>query len=78
MAALNKLVPAGQPAITLPDPKFHRAIGEHAGKPYSTSGELLSDDEYKRHLEDTLPQPSDKEKLGEIYKDEDWVVKVEQ
>ena len=34
--------------------------------------------EQQKHLEDTLPQPSDKDKLGEIYKDEDWVLKVEQ
>ena len=78
MASLNKLVPDGQPTISLPDPKFHRSIGEHAGKTYSTTGELLSADAFESHLEETLPGPADKEKLGDIFKDQDWVLKVEQ
>ncbi len=78
MAALNKLVPEGQPGITLPDPRFHRGIGEHAGKPYSTSGELLSADAHQKHLEETLPGEADKAKLRDIFKGGDWVLEVEQ
>lgn len=74
--ALNKLIPEGQPKLTLPDTKFHRGIGDYAGKPYSTSGELLSEEAYAAHCEQTLPTAADKEKLAELFKQPDWVLAV--
>jgi benzoyl-CoA 2,3-dioxygenase component B len=74
--ALNKLVPEGQPKITLPDTKFHRSIGEYADKPYSTSGELLSPEAYAKHAEQTLPTAEDKAFLAGLYKEKDWVLAV--
>ena len=49
-----------------PDLKFHRAIGEFAGQPYSVTGELLSPEGYaeargrgpaERGGEDLRPEP---------------------
>ena len=38
---INKNVPAGHGKLYVPDVKFNRYIGEHAGKPYSTTGEQI-------------------------------------
>ena len=70
------LIPEGQPRITLPDTKFHRSIGEYADKTYSTSGELLSPEAYTKHAERVLPTPADKVRLGELFKQNDWVLAV--
>lgn len=75
--ALNQLVPPEEPRLRLPDGRFHRSIGEFAGKPYSTTGELLSEDAYRKHLEEQLPTPADKARLGEIFKEKDWVLPVQ-
>jgi benzoyl-CoA 2,3-dioxygenase component B len=74
--ALNKLIPENQPKLTLPDPKFHRLIGEYAGKTYSISGEILGPDEYKAHLEQVLPNQNDKVRLEQIFREPDWVLAV--
>jgi hypothetical protein len=74
--ALNKLIPEGQPHISLPDNRFHRSIGEFAGKTFSTTGELLSPEAYAKHMEQTLPTAADKAKLAELYKQPDWVLPV--
>lgn len=74
--ALSKLVPEDQPRLKLPDPKFHRSIGEYAGKTYSTSGELLSQEAYEKHLELTIPTKADKTLLKELFKTNDWVLAV--
>ena len=76
MEALNKLIPEGQPKITLPDVKFHRSIGEYADKMYSIHGDLLAPERYAAHLEEVLPNVADKARLAEIYKDPTWVLAV--
>ncbi len=76
IAALNKLVPEGQPKLELPDVKFHRSIGEYGGNAYSIHGEPLSPDDYARHLEQVLPNASDKALINEIFKQPDWIVAV--
>ena len=77
-AALNRLMAADQPKLSLPDPKFNRGIGEFAEKPYSVTGELLSEDGYAKHREETLPTAVDKAKLADVFKDPEWILKVEQ
>jgi benzoyl-CoA 2,3-dioxygenase component B len=74
--ALNKLIPEGQPKITLPDLKFHRSIGEYADQTYSTQGERLTPEAYAKHLEDVLPNGEDKVRLAEIFKEPGWVLAV--
>ena len=74
--ALNKLIPEGEPRITLPDKKFHRSIGEYAEKTYSATGDLLSAEAYARHLEQTLPTAADRALLADLAKQNDWVLAV--
>ena len=76
MEALNKLIPADQPKITLPDVKFHRSIGEYAEKTYSTGGDVLEAEAYARHLEEVLPNETDKARLAQIFKEPGWVLAV--
>ena len=76
MDALNKLIPEDQPRLTLPDVKFHRSIGEYAGKTYSAKGDLLSAEAYEKHLEDVLPNAEDKARLTQILREPDWVLAV--
>jgi benzoyl-CoA 2,3-dioxygenase component B len=73
---LNKLIPENHPKLSLPDPKFHRSIGEHAGKMYSTSGEVLTPGDYEAHLKQVLPNDNDKARLEQIFKEPDWVLAV--
>jgi hypothetical protein len=53
---INKNVPAGHPKLYVPDVKFNRYIGEHARQPYSVTGELLNEEDYRQHLHDMLPR----------------------
>ena len=71
---LNTLIPADQPKLQAPDPKFNRQIGEFASKPYSVDGRLLSGPEYKEHLKNVLPQPEDLETIRVATTNSDWVV----
>jgi len=78
VAALNKEIPAGQPKLLIPDEKFRRGIGEHAGKPYGVRGELLSPEAYEKHVGEVLPGPEDDARLAPIFKQKDYVLPVEQ
>jgi benzoyl-CoA 2,3-epoxidase subunit B len=73
IAQLNQLIPEGQPKLYAPDLKFNRSIGEHVGKPFSVTGELMSPDAYARHVEEVLPTPKDEQVLADIIKEKDWV-----
>jgi benzoyl-CoA 2,3-dioxygenase component B len=74
--ALNQHIPPGQPRLFAPDLKFYRSIGDFAGKSYGVKGELLSKDEYQRHLAEVLPTPEDERALSEIFKQKDWVLQM--
>jgi len=74
--ALNQSIPEGQTKLTIPDLKFHRSIGDHAGKLYSVHGQLLSQEDYERHLTQTLPTEEDERQLSEIFKHKDWVLQM--
>lgn len=74
--ALNRSLPAGEPKLRIPDLKFHRSIGDFAGKTYSVDGELLSDSEYEKHLVEVLPTEADERRLNEIFKGKDWVLQM--
>jgi benzoyl-CoA 2,3-dioxygenase component B len=73
---LNQHVPAGQPRLFVPDLSFRRSIGDFAGKTYSVRGELLSAQEYKKHLAEVLPTPDDERLLDGIFKEKDWVLQM--
>ncbi|HEY7319376.1 MAG TPA: Phenylacetic acid catabolic protein [Candidatus Binatia bacterium] len=74
---LNQLVPKGQPQLYAPDLKFNRSIGEHAGKPYSITGELLSPEAYEKHLSKVLPTSADEKELSKIISGKDWVAQIQ-
>ncbi len=74
--ALNKLIPEDQPKLFLPDVKFHRSIGEYAGQTYSIHGEQLAPEACAGHLDEVLPNASDKVQLAGIFKEPDWVLAV--
>jgi len=74
---LNHFVPQEQTKLTAPDLKFNRSIGDHVGKTYSVTGELLSEDAYKKHLTEVLPSPEDEKVLSKIFEEKDWVVQMQ-
>jgi benzoyl-CoA 2,3-dioxygenase component B len=74
---LNALIPASQPKLYAPDLKFNRSIGEHIGKNYSVTGELLPADAYQKHVADVLPTAEDEKMLSEIFKGKDWVAQMQ-
>ena len=74
---LNQLIAEGQPKLKAPDLKFNRSIGDHVGKPYSVTGELLSAEAYQKHLREALPTPDDEQILAEIIKGKDWVSQIQ-
>ena len=71
---LNKSVPAGQPKIVVPDIKFNRQIGEHAGKYYSLTGESMTKEEFDKYLPTVLPTDKDRETLQDIFKEKNWIL----
>ncbi|MGZ8533519.1 MAG: hypothetical protein ACXW6J_23480, partial [Candidatus Binatia bacterium] len=74
---LNQLVPEGQAKLKAPDLKFNRSIGEHVGKNYSVTGELLSTEDYQKHLYEVLPNAEDEKILAEIIQGKDWVSQIQ-
>jgi len=71
---LNRHVPEGQPRLAAPDLKFHRAIGDFKGQPWSVAGEELSPEDYARHLAETLPGAEDESMLKDIFSSgETWI-----
>jgi benzoyl-CoA 2,3-dioxygenase component B len=74
---LNQLIPEGQPKLYAADLKFNRSIGEHVGKPFSVTGELLSHDVYARHVKEVLPTADDERMLADMIKEKDWVQQVQ-
>jgi hypothetical protein len=73
---LNQQLAPGQLLLIYPDEKFNRKIGEHTGKPYSVTGELLSQEAYARHVQETLPNDESERFLKEIFKEKDWIAPV--
>jgi len=71
-------LPAGATPLTAPDLKFHRAIGEHAGQTYSVTGELLSAEEYERHLGAVLPNEEEKKFVANLMHEPGWIAPREE
>jgi benzoyl-CoA 2,3-dioxygenase component B len=73
LESISRLLPAGAPPLTAPDLKFHRAIGEFAGKTYSRSGELLSAADYEKHVAEVLPTEPEKAFIKDLMKEPGWI-----
>jgi benzoyl-CoA 2,3-dioxygenase component B len=73
LESVSKHLPQGAPPLTAPDLKFHRAIGEYAGKTYSVSGELLTREEYEKHVEQVLPNEEEKKFVADLMREPGWI-----
>jgi benzoyl-CoA 2,3-epoxidase subunit B len=71
--ALNRDRPAGSPALIVPDSRFNRRIGEHAGARVSVDGRELDEAAYARHLEEALPGEADRRAVETIGRQGDWI-----
>jgi benzoyl-CoA 2,3-dioxygenase component B len=69
----NRLLPEGQPKLTVPDIRFNRKIGDYSGQPWSVDGRRLSPEEHARHLKETLPQPEDVALANSLMRTKDWI-----
>lgn len=76
VGGLNQYIPGDQPRLFVPDLKFHRSIGEFAGKTYNVRGEPLSAQEHEKHLGEVLPTSEDERLLDAIFKEKDWVLQM--
>jgi benzoyl-CoA 2,3-dioxygenase component B len=70
---LNKFVPTGRALLYVPNPRFHRSIGEFAKQPYSVYGHLLSPDAYQKHLAEALPGPEDRKRAAAFTRGKYWI-----
>jgi benzoyl-CoA 2,3-dioxygenase component B len=78
LESISKQFPAGTPPLTAPDLKFHRAIGEYAGKTYSTTGELLTPEEYQQHAAENLPDEEEKKFIANLMREPGWIAPRDQ
>jgi len=76
--ALNHHVPKDQPRLTIPDDKFRRSIGNYAGKTYSITGKLLSQEEYGKHLKEVVPSDADDQSVINLEKEKGWILDANQ
>jgi len=71
--SINRLIPDGAPVLYAPDLKFHRGIGEYSGQTYSVTGELLSPEEYAKHLAQALPTAEEQEDVRGLMNEPGWI-----
>ena len=73
LESISRLLPPGEAPLTAPDMRFHRSIGEFAGKTYSVRGELLSPEEYRAHLDATLPTAEERAEVARLMREPGWI-----
>ncbi len=71
---LNKSIPEDQPKLKVPDLKFNRQIGQHAGRHFTLDGEPLTAEEYEKYLPTVMPSAEDDRVLASIMKEKDWIL----
>ena len=76
--SLNRNIKPDQPKLKMPDIKFHRSIGMYAGKNYSVTGELLSHDDYEKHLKEVMPSEADVQFVINLEKEKGWIIDPQQ
>jgi benzoyl-CoA 2,3-dioxygenase component B len=77
VSALNRLLPADGPRLSVPDAKFNRAIGRYAGCAYTVTGEPVEPDRYPQYLATVLPTEQDRARLESLFKDPNWILPPE-
>jgi benzoyl-CoA 2,3-dioxygenase component B len=78
LESISKHLPAGAPPLKSPDLKFHRAIGEFAGKTYSVTGEPLTAEEYEKHAAENLPNEEEKKFISDLMREPGWIAPREE
>ncbi len=70
---LNKGIATGEPKLIVPDPKFHRAIGDYVGAEVTVEGApWKGKGSYSDYLASVLPTQEDDAVLAECFK-KDWI-----
>lgn len=59
--------------LYVPDPRFNRKIGDHAGERWSVDGRRLTDAEWAAYAPTVLPTPQDEERLADLFKNPNWI-----
>jgi hypothetical protein len=70
---LNKHLAQGESKLYMPDLKFNRSIGKHAGKCYSVTGDELTSEEYEAYAKTVLPTDEDRDEVMGILRGKDWI-----
>jgi benzoyl-CoA 2,3-epoxidase subunit B len=70
---LNRLLPANDERLRLPDTRFHRKIGDAAGQPRAVDGTLIGDEGYEQYLTSVLPTHADRDLLDSLLAQNDWI-----
>jgi benzoyl-CoA 2,3-dioxygenase component B len=73
LESISRLLPPGAEPFRAPDLKFHRAIGEYAGKHFSVTGEPLTAEEYEKHVAEVLPNEQEKTFIYGLMKEPGWI-----
>jgi benzoyl-CoA 2,3-dioxygenase component B len=76
--SLNRNMKPGEPKLKMPDIKFHRSIGQYSGMTYSVTGELLSKEDYEKHLKEVMPNEEDVQFVINLEKEKGWIVDPQQ
>jgi benzoyl-CoA 2,3-epoxidase subunit B len=71
--SLNRLLPAGAEPLRIPDVRFNRRIGEHAGGTFTVEGRPVSGAEYPAYLASVLPSDQDYRALEELCGRPGWI-----
>ncbi len=71
---LNRAVPAGQPPLRLPDPRFNRRIGRYANQPYDVDGNQLPAEAFPAYLATVLPGEEERRILARVFAEGDWIL----
>ena len=68
---VNAVNPAEK--LYVPDPRFNRKIGDHAGERWTVDGRQLSEDEWAAYVPSVLPTAQDEARLAELFKNPNWI-----
>jgi benzoyl-CoA 2,3-dioxygenase component B len=71
---LNQHVPKDVEPLKIPSPKFNRKIGIYKGKTFTIDGEPIEPERYPAYLASVLPTAEDRAVLGDIFKENDWII----